>query len=104
MSRTAYDATVATHGGADSLSPVQRSALRKTAWRFLPLLTIAYLFNYLDRTAIGVAALTMNADLGSRTPSSASRRACSSSPTRCAKYRAISRSTASVRGAGSRAS
>src|SRR6476646_8443207 len=64
MSRTAYDATVATHGGADSLSPVQRSALRKTAWRFLPLLTIAYLFNYLDRTAIGVAALTMNADLG----------------------------------------
>jgi ACS family tartrate transporter-like MFS transporter len=64
MSRTAYDAAVATRRGADSLSAAQKSALRKTAWRFLPLLTIAYLFNYLDRTAIGVAALTMNADLG----------------------------------------
>ena len=64
MSRTAYDAAVATRERADSLSAAERSALRKTAWRFLPLLTIAYLFNYLDRTAIGVAALTMNADLG----------------------------------------
>ena len=64
MSRTAYDAPAATRARADSLSAAERSALRKTAWRFLPLLTIAYLFNYLDRTAIGVAALTMNADLG----------------------------------------
>ena len=64
MSRTAYDAPAATLKRADSLSAAERSALRKTAWRFLPLLTIAYLFNYLDRTAIGVAALTMNADLG----------------------------------------
>jgi sugar phosphate permease len=64
MSRTAYDAAVGPRAGATSLSAVQRSALTKTAWRFLPLLTIAYLFNYLDRTAIGVAALTMNADLG----------------------------------------
>lgn len=64
MSRTAYDAAVATRARSESLSVVERSALRKTSWRFLPLLTIAYLFNYLDRTAIGVAALTMNADLG----------------------------------------
>lgn len=64
MSRTAYDATVAAQSRAESLSAVERSALRKTAWRFLPLLTIAYLFNYLDRTAIGVAALTMRDDLG----------------------------------------
>src|SRR5262245_6026669 len=64
MSRTALDAGIGTLGATDSLSAVQRSALRKTAWRFLPLLTIAYLFNYLDRTAIGVAALTMRADLG----------------------------------------
>jgi ACS family tartrate transporter-like MFS transporter len=64
MSRTAYDATIAARARADALNAAERSALRKTAWRFLPLLTIAYLFNYLDRTAIGVAALTMNADLG----------------------------------------
>ena len=64
MSRTVYDAAVGTGEATDSLSAVQRSALRKTAWRFLPLLTIAYLLNYLDRTAIGVAALTMRADLG----------------------------------------
>jgi MFS transporter, ACS family, tartrate transporter len=30
----------------------------------VPLLTVAYLFNYLDRTSLGFAALTMNKDLG----------------------------------------
>jgi ACS family tartrate transporter-like MFS transporter len=43
---------------------VQSSALRKTAWRLVPLLTIAYVFNYLDRTCLGFAALTMNHDIG----------------------------------------
>src|SRR6202043_948556 len=38
--------------------------LRKAALRFVPLLTIAYLFNYLDRTSLGFAALTMNQQLG----------------------------------------
>lgn len=37
-----------------------KSATRKAAMRFVPLLTIAYLFNYLDRTSLGFAALTMN--------------------------------------------
>ena len=46
------------------LTPIQRSAIRKTAWRFVPLLTAAYLFNYLDRTCIGFAALTMNKAIG----------------------------------------
>src|SRR5260370_16484647 len=41
-----------------------QSAVRKAALRFVPLLTIAYLFNYLDRTSIGFAALTMNQQLG----------------------------------------
>src|SRR4030088_2068866 len=41
-----------------------QSAIRKAALRFVPLLTIAYLFNYLDRTALGFAALTMNQQLG----------------------------------------
>jgi MFS transporter, ACS family, tartrate transporter len=41
-----------------------QSAVRKAALRFVPLLTIAYLFNYLDRTSLGFAALTMNRQLG----------------------------------------
>jgi len=41
-----------------------QSAVAKAALRFVPLLTIAYLFNYLDRTSLGFAALTMNKQLG----------------------------------------
>jgi MFS family permease len=50
----------------DSAGPeaVLQSAIRKAALRFVPLLTIAYLFNYLDRTSVGIAALTMNQQLG----------------------------------------
>jgi len=43
---------------------VLQSAVRKAALRFVPLLTISYLFNYLDRTSLGFAALTMNQQLG----------------------------------------
>jgi ACS family tartrate transporter-like MFS transporter len=42
----------------------QEAILRKNAWRLLPLLTVAYIINYLDRTNISFAALTMNKDLG----------------------------------------
>jgi len=48
---------------ADS-DAVLQSAVGKAALRFVPLLTIAYLFNYLDRTSLGFAALTMNQQLG----------------------------------------
>jgi MFS transporter, ACS family, tartrate transporter len=51
------------HPGPD-VSAVSRRALSKVAWRFLPVLTIAYVLNYLDRTSVGIAALTMNRDLG----------------------------------------
>ena len=53
-----------------SISTVQAAeaamhrAVQKAALRFVPLLTIAYLFNYLDRTSLSVAALTMNQQLG----------------------------------------
>jgi MFS transporter, ACS family, tartrate transporter len=53
--------------GLDALpvaDAVLASATRKVALRFVPLLTIAYLFNYLDRTSLGFAALTMNQQLG----------------------------------------
>jgi hypothetical protein len=43
---------------------IRRRALSKVAWRFLPVLIIAYVLNYLDRTSVGFAALTMNRDIG----------------------------------------
>ncbi|MFC0168587.1 MFS transporter [Pseudoduganella danionis] len=43
---------------------VRRSAIRKNAWRLLPLLILAFIFNYIDRTSVGFAAITMNKDLG----------------------------------------
>jgi len=46
------------------VDPIQRNVLKKVAWRLVPLLTLAYIVNYLDRTNIGFAALTMNKDLG----------------------------------------
>jgi len=36
----------------------------KCAWHLLPLITAAYVVNYLDRVNVGFAALTMNGDLG----------------------------------------
>jgi MFS family permease len=45
-------------------STIEQSAVRKAAWRFIPLLALAYFFNYLDRTSVGFAALTMNRELG----------------------------------------
>lgn len=43
---------------------VEARACRKAAIRLIPLLAIAYFINYLDRTNVGFAALTMNDDLG----------------------------------------
>jgi ACS family tartrate transporter-like MFS transporter len=45
-------------------SALSRSALRKNAWRLVPILLLAQIFNYVDRTSVGFAALTMNHDLG----------------------------------------
>ena len=43
---------------------IERTAFRKIVWRFMPLLTVAYILNYLDRSNIGFAALQMNKELG----------------------------------------
>ena len=40
------------------------SAISKNIWRLVPLLGLAYLFNYLDRTSVGFAALQMNKEIG----------------------------------------
>lgn len=41
-----------------------QSAIRKVTWRTIPLLSLAFLFNYLDRTSVGFAAITMRHDIG----------------------------------------
>jgi MFS family permease len=46
------------------MDPQQEAVLKKIAWRLVPFLTLAYVVNYLDRTNIAVASLTMNKDLG----------------------------------------
>ena len=46
------------------MDPHHEAVLRKIALRFVPLLTLAFVVNYLDRTNIAVAALAMNQDLG----------------------------------------
>jgi len=43
---------------------LQRRTIVKVSWRLLPLVVVAYLVAYIDRTNIAVAALTMNKDLG----------------------------------------
>ena len=36
----------------------------KCAWRLVPFMALLYLVNFIDRTNVGFAALTMNRDLG----------------------------------------
>lgn len=43
---------------------VGASAMRKSFWRIIPLILLAYLFAYLDRVNVSFAATDMNADLG----------------------------------------
>jgi ACS family tartrate transporter-like MFS transporter len=43
---------------------LRKAAFRKVIWRMLPILTLGYVFNFLDRTNIGFAALEMNRDIG----------------------------------------
>ena len=49
---------------SDALTPSEERLFAKIGWRLLPVLTLGYLFNYLDRNNIGFAALTMNRVLG----------------------------------------
>jgi len=42
----------------------EQAVFRKCAWRLLPPITAAFIINFLDRTNVGFAALTMNRELG----------------------------------------
>jgi MFS transporter, ACS family, tartrate transporter len=47
-----------------TLSPNERLVFKKVIVRLMPILIISFVLNYIDRTNIGFAALTMNRDLG----------------------------------------
>ena len=49
---------------ASAGSAADREVFAKIGWRLMPLLTTAYILNYLDRTNVSFAALTMNEALG----------------------------------------
>ena len=49
---------------ASSLQDAERRIFTKIAWRLMPLLVASYILNYLDRTNISFAALTMNQAVG----------------------------------------
>ena len=50
--------------GTKRISAPGETVFTKCAFRLLPLITAAFIINFLDRTNVGFAALTMNRDLG----------------------------------------
>jgi MFS transporter, ACS family, tartrate transporter len=47
-----------------STADVEQRAFAKIAWRYVPILTLGFLLNHLDRNNIGFAALQMNQEIG----------------------------------------
>ena len=50
------------HMPADDTA-LERQTMRRVTWRLMPLIFVLYIFNFLDRTNVGLAALQMNRDL-----------------------------------------
>ena len=42
----------------------RKEVIRKNSWRLIPILAVAYVISYLDRSNVGFAGLTMRRDLG----------------------------------------
>jgi len=49
---------------ASSASDAERRVFAKIGWRLMPILILAYIFNYLDRNNVGFAGLKMNEAIG----------------------------------------
>jgi MFS family permease len=47
-----------------SAAEIERRTFAKIAWRYVPILTLGFLLNHLDRNNIGFAALQMNQEIG----------------------------------------
>ena len=60
----AIKANAADREQSDLAQTLERHAFRKIAARLLPILTVAFFLNFLDRNNIGFAALTMNKEIG----------------------------------------
>src|SRR3974390_272170 len=50
--------------GDGNISAYEKRLFLKIAWRILPIVILAYIVNFLDRTNVSFAALTMNKELG----------------------------------------
>src|SRR6266566_2830047 len=61
--RLAGHGRAAEHGALIVEIGLEKTVLRKITWRLIPFLFVLYIFNYLDRTNVGVAGLTMKTDL-----------------------------------------
>lgn len=53
MSQVAHTDDKRSGDGADSSPSLVQRAITKNTWRLVPVLALAYLFNYLDRTSVG---------------------------------------------------
>jgi MFS family permease len=51
-------------GAAASAADIERTAIRRTVWRLIPVLVLCYFVAYLDRVNLSFAALQMNHALG----------------------------------------
>ncbi|BAS13768.1 putative tartrate transporter [Arthrobacter sp. Hiyo8] len=85
-------------------SPVLKSAIRKAAFRLMPMLVILYVVSFLDRTNVGFAEAALGADKGVSAGRSRSVPVFSSSVTRSLKSPATCCSRRSARRSGSHAS
>src|SRR5262245_5194676 len=64
-SATTQQASEAPGPAADhAMREAERRVFAKIGWRLMPVLILAYVFNYLDRNNVGFAGLTMNQAIG----------------------------------------
>lgn len=62
---TLSTAAAGEYGSQDAeTAALEKRAFDKIAWRTVPILVLAYIVNFLDRTNVSFAALTMNKDVG----------------------------------------
>lgn len=57
-------APVLTSPATSNEHEMEKATMSRVTWRLIPLLFVLYIFNFLDRTNVGLAALQMNRDLG----------------------------------------
>ena len=77
-----------TSGDAGWPAAQREATLRKVARRLIPVMCVCYFLAYIDRTNIGIAALTMNDDLGISATAFGLGPGCSSPGTSCSRCRA----------------